>query len=145
MKSVIDWLIIWCLMSNQQYFSHIKVSVYKHVGVKSVCLSHSRIFHSYWNVTVTGEGLQIFTYAPHSWPLSSEGSLACHTYCDRCLPFIIIIPEDPWHSYLFRVISSEAVTTCFYDCGWNSNTQPSTCKANALTHCATAVGMWKVS
>ena len=37
--------------------------------------SHSRIFHSY-------EGLQILTYARHSWPLSSEGSLPCHTYCD---------------------------------------------------------------
>ena len=22
------------------------------------------------------------TYARHSWPLSSKGSLACHTYCD---------------------------------------------------------------
>ena len=34
-----------------------------------------------------------------------------------------------------------AVTTCFYvyGCrGWHSNTQPSACGANALTHCATA-------
>ena len=38
--------------------------------------SHSRIFHSYDDVTITGEGLQILTYARHSWPLSSEGSLA---------------------------------------------------------------------
>ena len=37
--------------------------------------SHSRIFHSYGDVTVVGEGLQILTYARHSWPLSSEGSL----------------------------------------------------------------------
>ena len=28
---------------------------------------------------MTGEGLQILTYARHLWPLSSEGSLACHT------------------------------------------------------------------
>ena len=35
--------------------------------------SHSRIFHSYGDVTITGEGLQILTYARHSWPLSSEG------------------------------------------------------------------------
>ena len=35
------------------------------------------IFHSY-----AREGLQILTYARHSWPLSSEGFFACHTYCD---------------------------------------------------------------
>ena len=33
-------------------------------------------------VTITGEGLQILTYTRHCWPLSSEGSLSCHTYCD---------------------------------------------------------------
>ena len=40
-----------------------------------ICLGffvHSRIFHSYGDVTIAGEGLQIF--ARHSWPLSSEGS-----------------------------------------------------------------------
>ena len=40
---------------------------------------HSRIFHSYGDVTITSEGLQILNYARHSWLLSSEGSLACHT------------------------------------------------------------------
>ena len=43
----------------------------------SVCLGffvHSRIFHSYEDVTIAGEGLQILTYARYSWPLSSEGS-----------------------------------------------------------------------
>ena len=40
--------------------------------------SHSKIFHSYGDVTITGEGLQILTKAWHSWPLSSEGSLECH-------------------------------------------------------------------
>ena len=44
--------------------------------------SHSRVFHSYGDVTIAGEGLQISTYARHSWPLSSEGSLTCHTHCD---------------------------------------------------------------
>ena len=37
-------------------------------------------FFTYGDVTMTGEGLQILTYARHSWPLSSEGSLACLTY-----------------------------------------------------------------
>ena len=34
--------------------------------------SHSRIFHSYGDVTITGEGLQILTDARHSCPLISE-------------------------------------------------------------------------
>ena len=37
--------------------------------------SHWRIYHSYGDITITAEGLQILTYARHSWPLSSEGSL----------------------------------------------------------------------
>ena len=62
--------------------------------------SHSRSFHSLRDVTITGEVLQILIYARHSWPLSSEGSLACLTYCDTGHPFIIVISEDPWHSHL---------------------------------------------
>ena len=37
-----------------------------------------------------------FWRARHSWPLSSECSLACNT--DH--PFIMVIFEDPWHSHL---------------------------------------------
>ena len=59
-----------------------------------------KIFHSCEDVTIAGEGLQLLTYARHSWPLSSEGSLACHTYCDTGHPFIIVISEDPRHSHL---------------------------------------------
>ena len=62
--------------------------------------SHSRIFHSYGDVTIAGEGLQILIYARHSCPLSSEGSLTYHTYCDTGLPFIMGIYEDPCHSHL---------------------------------------------
>ena len=61
---------------------------------------HSRIFYSYGDVTIADEGLQILTYARHSWPLSSEGYLSCHTYCYTGHPFIMVIYEDPWHSYL---------------------------------------------
>ena len=57
--------------------------------------SHSRIFHSYGEVTITGKRLQIFTYARHSWPMGSEGSFACPTYCDTEHPFVIVISEDP--------------------------------------------------
>ena len=52
-------------------------------------------FYSYGDVTITDEGLQILTYARHSSPLSSEGSLACHTYCDTGHLFIMVISEDP--------------------------------------------------
>ena len=92
--------------------------------------------------TITGEVLQILTYARHSWPLSSEGSLSCHIYCDTGLSFIMVIPEDPWHSHLLSsVLRFGAVITCFYVCrDWDSNTQPSACGANALTHCASAAG-----
>ena len=53
-------------------------------------LSHSRIFHSCGDVTI----------ARHSWSLSSEGSLTCHTHCDTGLPFILVISKDPRHSHL---------------------------------------------
>ena len=54
----------------------------------------SRIFHSYGDVTSTGEGLQILTYARHLGPLSSEVSLTCHTHCDTGHPFIMVISDD---------------------------------------------------
>ena len=92
-----------------------------------VCSSHSRFFHSYGDVTITGERLQIMTYAWPTWQLSSKGSLACHTYCDTGHPFIIVISEYP-RFLMSRKSGSEtltwedartrqevAVTTCFND------------------------------
>ena len=62
-----------------------------------------------FSFTIAGEGLQILTYDRHSWPLSSEeGSLACHTYCDTGEPFIMVIPESPWHLHLLPSV-----------CQWN--------------------------
>ena len=55
-----------------------------------------RIFHSYGDVTITGEGLQILSCTRHSWPWSSEDSLACHTYCDFGHLSIMVISEDLW-------------------------------------------------
>ena len=37
---------------------------------------------SFGDVAIADEDLQILSYARHLWPFSSEGSLACHTYCD---------------------------------------------------------------
>ena len=59
----------------------------------------------------TSEWLQI--YARHSWPLSSEGSLTCHTYCDTGLPFIMVIYEGT----CCQAFGSGVDTTCFYDSG----------------------------
>ena len=50
--------------------------------------------HSYGDVAIAGEGLQILNYSRHSCLLSSEGSLACHTNCDTMHPFIMVISED---------------------------------------------------
>ena len=63
------------------------------IGVFFACLFV--VFHSYGDVTITGEGFQIFTYTQHSWSLSSDGSLACHTYYDKGYLFIMVISEDP--------------------------------------------------
>ena len=85
-----------------------------------VCLfkvfsSHSRKFHSFGDVTIAGEGLKIMIYTRHLWPLSSEGSLACHTHCYTGHPFIMVILEDAWHSHLLPSVWQGAVNTCFND------------------------------
>ena len=48
--------------------------------------------------------LQILTHAQHSWPLSSEGSLARHTHCDTGHPFIMVISDNPWLSHLLQSV-----------------------------------------
>ena len=57
-------------------------------------LMHSRIVHSYGDATIASEGLQMLTYARHSWLLSWKGSLTCHIYCDKGLPFIMVISKE---------------------------------------------------
>ena len=72
---------------------------------KYVCLFVTlKNFSFYGDVTIACEGMQILTYAWHSWPLSSEGSLVCHIYCDTEHPFIMVISEDLWHSHLLPSI-----------------------------------------
>ena len=79
----------------------------------------SIFFHSFGDVTITGEGLQILTYARHSW------GLACHTYCDtgHSLIMVISISEDPHTHACCRTFGGGAVTTCLNDLGpaWGSN------------------------
>ena len=64
---------------------------------------HLRTVPSFWNVSITGEGL-FLTYARHSWPWRSEGLVTCHTYCDTGQTFIMVIFEDPWRSHLLPII-----------------------------------------
>ena len=50
-----------------------------------VCIvgsSHSRIFHSFGDVIIAGEGLQILTNARYLWALNSGVSITCQIYCD---------------------------------------------------------------
>ena len=76
--------LVWYVQEEEKIFCLI---------VKSLS-SHSSIFHTYWDVIIAGEGLKMLTYAQHSWPLRSESSLACHNYCDKGHPFIMVISED---------------------------------------------------
>ena len=72
------------------------------IGYFFICLfsSHSIIFHSYQEVTITGEGLPIFFLSWHSLTMSNEGSLTCHSYCDTGHPIKMVISEDLRHLLL---------------------------------------------
>ena len=96
--------------------------------------SHTRIFHSYGDVIITGEG-QILTYARHLWPLSSEGSLACGSYIDMDHPFIMLISENLTLTHIAGPLAVELSLPVLT--AWDSNIQHSACGANALTDCAT--------
>ena len=78
------------------------------------------------------------------WPIGILGTydhLACHTYCDTGHPFIMVILEDTWHTHSAkhfpRELSLPALMKWVF-LGWDSNTQPSACGVDALTHCATS-------
>ena len=80
--------------------------------------SHSRFFHSYGDVTISGKGLQMLTYAWHSWILRSEGILACYIYCDTGHSMIKWSSPSTRDTHTYcRAFSSGAFTTCLYDLG----------------------------
>ena len=104
--------------------------------------SHSRIFNSYGDVTFAGEGLQSLTYPRHSWPLSTESSLACpptvtraSVYNSRLRGPVTLTPI----AERFAVELSLPVFTIPVCRGRNSNTQPSACRVKAVTHCIMSV------
>ena len=56
----------------------------------SVVLRPTQGYFTYMETSpIAGEGLQILTYTRHLWPLSSEGSLTCHIYCDTGHRFLL--------------------------------------------------------
>ena len=60
------------------------------------------------------EGLQILAFTRQLWLLSSDVSLACHIFCDTGLPFIMVISEEPRHSYAMHLtveLSLSVLTT----------------------------------
>ena len=79
--------------------------------------SHSRLFHSYGDAPISVAGLQILTYTRHSWPLSIEGPLVCHTNCDTEHPLKMVIFDYHDIYTCCRAFCSGAVTTFFYDLG----------------------------
>ena len=79
---------------------------YNYLDMRDTCINclffrPTREFftHLIGDVTIAGEELQIFTYARHLWPLSSEVSLPCHIYCDTGHPFIMVIDENPYDNH----------------------------------------------
>ena len=96
-SSIVSSYVIIVLLNHRTHLSEIRP--YENLLPEWLFIqgfsSHSRIFLSFGDETITN-----LTYARHSWPLRSESSLACHTYCDTGRPFIMIISEDPWHLHL---------------------------------------------
>ena len=72
-----------------------------------------RLFHSYGDVPITGEGLLMLTYPRNPWTLSSEGSLACHTFYDT---EYTVMCSSAWTRdtrTCWQAFGSSAITTCF--------------------------------
>ena len=94
-------------------------------------------FSPKWRRLYFRVGLQIFTYARLSWPLSSDFSLPCQTYCVTTHLFIMVIREILWNSQIltrvFAVNLSLLVFTTKICRGWDSNSQPSTYSASSIT------------
>ena len=135
----------WIKVLHIDKMFSLEVTIFLFNSNKIVCLfgvfrrtQYSYPIHSYEDVTITGEELKILKYAFELWPFSSEGPSVWHTYCDTGHLFMIVISDDPWHSHLLLNVLQSRYHYLFL-CGWDSNTQPSVCKVNALTDCVIAV------
>ena len=64
----------FCTYNSSVYTKHQQIILICWLFVCFVFFVPLQNFHSYGDVNIAGEGLQILTYARHLWPLSSEGS-----------------------------------------------------------------------
>ena len=85
-----------------------------------VCLflditSHSRMFHSFWHVTINGWWLQTLTFARHSWPLSSMNMyMSCLMYNVYCkVPEKHSTQMTKWAFHPSRVFLAVSFNTSF--------------------------------
>ena len=103
--------------------------------------THSRIFHSYEDVTIAGERLHNLTYARHLWVIEPSGLLG--------VPHLLRHGASVYNGHLRgqvtltsnpKRLAVEMSLTYFYDLSLSdSNTQPSACEANALASAAVCV------
>ena len=100
-----------------------------------VILRPTREFVTHRNVTITSERLQILTYSCHSWPLSSEGSLAYLTYCNIGQQFIMVISKKHDTGTCCLKLGCGAVATRFNNLVLlrsGTKSRSPTCEANVL-------------
>jgi hypothetical protein len=77
-----------------------------------VCFELQEQFFSYLRtVTITGDGAANLVLCLALTAFSSEGSFACHTYCDMELLFLRSYPKDLTSE--FRALGKGAITTYF--------------------------------
>ena len=72
------YILIPCLLASDRFcfyredkpeFCTMGVYMFWNISCFRGKSSHSRIFHLFWDFTITGEGLQILTYARRIWSL----------------------------------------------------------------------------
>ena len=89
--------------------------------------SYSRIFHSYGDASITGEGLQMLTYSRHFF---SVPHLLLHEASVSNGHLRGPLTLTPIAERLTVELKIPILTT--YVCSdWDSNSQPSACRANA--------------
>ena len=125
-------------------------------GVLFVCgfLSNTGISHLYGGVTMTGEGLQILTYARHLWSLNIECYSGIST--DKmtlvvCFFFIkTVCSSKAINAKLLAMKPSIVTTTCIYikrlsrvDLGWSESLVTLTCHERRINGAVLRMGPCK--
>jgi hypothetical protein len=91
-KNFVLWRYMTLDSCHVDFASHLKIVAHGGIHVLQTHLvfiylfiySHASNFSAIWWLSpLPVTGLQVLTYARHSGPLSREGSLSCHTYCEH--------------------------------------------------------------